>query len=143
MIVYWDSSAFVPLLVKEPGSAASRRLWDVSDTPVSTRLLFVETAAALHQAHRLQRITSDQLRSVLVELESYWDSFAVIALDDSLMRHASDLAGMHSLRGYDAVHCAAGLSVGGDPNAVAASDDTKLLSAWQSSGVKTFTTRPA
>lgn len=50
MIGYLDASAFVPLLIAEPGSAACRRFWNDADSVVSSRLLYVETAAALAQA---------------------------------------------------------------------------------------------
>ena len=50
MIGYLDTSAFIPLLLKEPSSAACRRFWDDCDAVVSNRLLYVETAAALAQA---------------------------------------------------------------------------------------------
>jgi uncharacterized protein len=56
VIGYLDTSAFVPLLVAEPGSPACRRFWDDADTVVSCRLLYVEAAAALAQAQRMARL---------------------------------------------------------------------------------------
>ncbi|MGF9663281.1 type II toxin-antitoxin system VapC family toxin [Arthrobacter crystallopoietes] len=138
MITYWDTSALVPLLVEEPASAGCRRLWDATSTPVSTRLLYVEAAAALHQGYRMDRMNSSQLRHVVRELDAYWTNFSVIELDDRLTRSAAEMAGEHGLRGYDAVHCAAGLVVAGDPLAVLASGDGKLLSAWRASGAAVF-----
>ena len=44
MIVYFDTSAFVPLLVIEPGTSLARELWDSADEVVTTRLLYVEAA---------------------------------------------------------------------------------------------------
>ncbi|MCG2621099.1 type II toxin-antitoxin system VapC family toxin [Arthrobacter sp. I2-34] len=142
MITYWDTSAFVPLLVLEPGSAACRRLWHATDVPLATRLLFVETAAALEQAHRIGRIGGGQLRILMAELESYWDSFGIVELDDKLMRASAKAAGRFALRGYDAVHCAAGLAVSRDPAAVLISGDSRLLAAWQASGAATADTAP-
>lgn len=55
MIGYLDTSAFVPLLIDEPTSAACRRFWDDADEVVSSRPRYVETAAALAQARRLGR----------------------------------------------------------------------------------------
>ena len=53
MIGYLDTSAFIPLLIDEPTSEACRRFWDDADVIVSSRLLYVETAAALAQAGRM------------------------------------------------------------------------------------------
>lgn len=39
MRVYLDTSAFVPLLVEEPASEASRMLWNESGSVYATRLL--------------------------------------------------------------------------------------------------------
>ena len=58
MIVYLDTSALVPLLVAEGSSPAGRRLWDEADVVVSSRPLYMEAAAALAQARRLDRMTA-------------------------------------------------------------------------------------
>lgn len=52
MIAYFDSSAFVPLILDEPSSEYARRLWLQVDRVASTRLLYVESRAALARAHR-------------------------------------------------------------------------------------------
>ncbi len=137
MITYWDTSAFIPLLVAEQGSVLCRELWDGSSAVVSTRLLFVEAAAALHQAHRLGRIDRAQLESCLAGLDEYWEGFDVVELTGPLMHLGAEAAGRHGLRDYDAVHCAAGLLIAQDPSAVLISGDARLLSAWQSDGAAT------
>jgi uncharacterized protein len=138
MISYWDTSALIPLLVQEPASPACRRLWDATTNPIATRLLYVEAAAALHQAHRLGRIDPAQLKRLVADLDSYWDGFSVLELDDALASSAAALAGKYALRGYDAVHCAAGLTLAADPTSVLASGDGRLLAAWRSAGAATF-----
>lgn len=139
MIVYLDTSAFVPLLVEEPGSALCRRLWDEADAVVSCRLLFVETAAALAQAHRLGRLTAENHRTSLRLLEDLWPQFDVVELGDGLVRQAAVLAGRFGLRGYDAVHCAAA-EILADADTVAASGDRLLLDAWAGLGVSAIDT---
>ncbi len=37
-IVYFDSSAFIKLIVEEDGSETAATLWDGCDVPVSSRL---------------------------------------------------------------------------------------------------------
>ncbi|WP_288026727.1 type II toxin-antitoxin system VapC family toxin [Arthrobacter sp.] len=142
MITYWDTSAFVPLLIAEADSVAYRELWDGSVAVVSTRLLYVEASAALHQAHRIGRLDSSQLQTILSTLDDYWPGFNVVELDEALMLHGAEAAGRFRLRGHDAVHCAAGLLIAADPHAVLVSDDARLLAAWQSAGAATAAISP-
>jgi predicted nucleic acid-binding protein len=137
MIVYFDTSAFVPLLVEEASSSAFGELWSAADTVISTRLLYVETSSALVRARAAGRLTAGRVAEALALLETAWDGFRVLELDDALMRRAARLAAQFRLRGCDSVHCAAAELLGGD-EIVAASADAKLLAAWRSLGLATF-----
>ncbi len=46
-IVYFDSSAFVKLVVDEDGSDLAALLWDGCDAAVASRLAYPEVRAAL------------------------------------------------------------------------------------------------
>jgi uncharacterized protein len=46
-VVYFDSSAFVKLVVEEEGSDLAAALWDGCDAAVSSRLAYPEVCAAL------------------------------------------------------------------------------------------------
>lgn len=59
MICYFDTSAFVALIVAEPGTQLATRLWQEADRVVTCELLYVEAAAALAQARRLERLEED------------------------------------------------------------------------------------
>ena len=137
MIAYLDTSAFVPLLIAEPGSAACMRLWDDADTIASTRLLYVETWAALAQARRLRRISLSTLRSAGLLLDEVWPEMTVVEVDDLLVERAAALAHRFDLRGYDAVHCASAEQLS-DVDVVAAAGDRRLLDAWRRLGLATF-----
>lgn len=137
MIGYLDTSAFVPLLVAEAGSAACRRFWDDADDVVASRLLYVETAAALAQAVRLGRLTTETHERSLGLLDQLWTETDVVEADDALVRRASALAHRYGLRGYDAVHCASAEQLT-DVDLVAASGGRKLLAAWSDLGLATF-----
>jgi predicted nucleic acid-binding protein len=137
VIVYLDTSAFVPLFIDEPASARCRRLWDEADDVVVTRLVYVESMAALAQAGRLGRLTEDELTEAAGRLAGVWRQCSVLELDSTLMERAGELAGIYGLRGYDSVHCAAGEAFAGQ-DAAAASGDKKLLSAWYELGLPTM-----
>ena len=141
MIGYLDTSAFVPLVVTEPGSESCRRFWDDADTVVTSRLLYVETAAALAQAHRMGRLTDESLESSLHLLTDLWTDFDVVEVDQTIVERAAVLARRFALRGYDAVQCASAEQLG-DGELVAAAGDRKLLDAWSELGIHTFDTNP-
>ncbi|MGY1746735.1 type II toxin-antitoxin system VapC family toxin [Blastococcus sp. SYSU D00695] len=134
MIAYLDTSAIVPLVIEEPSSATCRAVWDAAADVVCSRLGYVEAAAALAQATRLGRMTGDQEDQALERLDLIWDQVTVLPVDEPLVRRAASLARTHSLRGYDAVHCAAAL-LAADAELVAAAGDRDLLAAWQTEGL--------
>lgn len=137
MIGYLDTSALIPLLVAEPSSTTCRRFWDSAEAVATSRLSYVEAAAALAQAARLSRLTAREHRSCLRSLAELWPELAVIEVDDELVRTSAELAHRYALRGYDAVHCAAALQLA-DPELVAATGDRALLAAWSAAGVATY-----
>ncbi len=128
MKVYFDTSAFVPMLADEPSKDAAADIWRRADQAVTTRLLFVESKSA---------IARRGLSNVGDLFSKMWRQFAVIDLEENLMKMAGAAAIEFGLRGFDAVHCAAGASLGTE-SVVLASADRRLLAAWQSLGCATF-----
>ncbi len=139
MIGYLDTSALVPLLVAEPASAACRRFWDDADAVAACRLLYVEAAAALAQAQRMNRLDVRGHGRACDLLDRLWAELDVIEIDQPLVALAAERARSHALRGYDAVHCAAAEQLA-DDDLVAASGDKRLLAAWSDLGVATYDT---
>ena len=135
MIAYFDTSAVVPLLVEEPGTGISLRVFLQAETVATVRMTFAEVSAALARASRLGRLTADAHERALAELESVWAQMDVLDVDDDLVRAAGALARDHALRGYDAVHCAAALRVI-SATTVALAGDQALLEAWQREGLQ-------
>lgn len=139
MILYLDTSAFVPLLIDEPTSATCGVLWDRADRVVTTRLTHVEAAAALAMAERLGRITSAEHGAARESLGSLWQQVDVVELDERVMLEAARVARKQELRGYDAVHCAAAVTVD-DESMVGAAADRRLLEAWRAEGIASVDT---
>ena len=134
MIAYFDTSAVVPLLIAEPGSARAASLWDSADRIVSIRLVYPEARAALAQAERLGRLTARQLRDAVTGFDSLFEEIDIVEVDDALARRAGELAEVRQLRGYDAVHLAAADRVR-DPNVVVIAGDGALLDAATAEGM--------
>ncbi len=140
MIAYFDTSAVVPLVVEEPGTDISLRVFLQSDTVATVRMTFAEAAAALARASRLGRLTADAHGRALAGLESVRVQMDVLEVDDDLVHAAGALARDHALSGYDAVHCAAALRVT-STSTVALAGDRDLLAAWQREGLQVLDTR--
>lgn len=136
MISYFDTSAFVPLLGPEPSTVTCQRIWTDADSVVTSRLLYVEAAAALAQALRLERLDVRGHRAGLRQLDRLWREFAVVEADARIVGRAAELAHHGALRGYDAVHCASAEYVP-DADLVVVSGDRKLLAACAALGMAT------
>lgn len=139
MIVYLDTSALVPLVISEPSSDFCRRLWDEGDAVTTSRLTYVEAAAALAQAERMRRMRPAERHSALSLLARLWIEFDVVDVDEIVVRRAAELAADFALRGYDAVHCASAEQLE-DGDLVAVSGDRSLLDAWRALGLSTADT---
>lgn len=113
-IVYFDSSAFVKLVVEEDGSDLAAALWDGCDAAVSSRLAYPEVCAALSAAGRERRLDAIARRQAEEEWEEYWAATRPVELTDSVASDAGRLARQHALRGADAVHLASALAIGVD-----------------------------
>ncbi|MFC4000098.1 type II toxin-antitoxin system VapC family toxin [Prauserella oleivorans] len=134
MIAYFDTSGFVPLVIAEPGSETCRRIWNEADAVVTSRLLFVEAAAALAQAQRLGRLTTTDRAAALTLLGRLWRELDIVEVDEPVVARAAELAASCALRGYDAVHCASAEQLL-DPDLVFVSGDRRLLRACAGLGM--------
>lgn len=101
---------------------------------VSARLVYPEGRAALAQAHSVGRLTARQLREAATEFDSRFEELDLLEIDDQLALRAGDLAEVHGLRGYDAVHLAAA-DRARDPDLVVVAGDRALLGAATSEGM--------
>lgn len=120
-LVYFDASALVKLIVEEDGSDLAGDLWDGCDAPVSSRLAYPEVRAAIAAAQRNHSLEPADSAAVEHTFEDYWDSVRPIELGRSVEQHAGQLAGLHGLRGADAVHLA---------SALALEDETLIFAVW-------------
>lgn len=136
MLVCFDSSALVKLLVDEQGSDLVGRLWDDADALVASRLVVPEVSAALHAAHRSRRLDDRALRLALTLWNTYLPALRMVELGPSLAGMAAHLTVAHALAGADAVHLASALALDrADP--VLAVWDSRLHAGARAAGVRT------
>jgi uncharacterized protein len=136
LIVYFDTSALLPIVIEEPTSATASRLWDDADRVVSSRLVYVEGRAALAMARRMDRLDDRQLRMAVEGFEAVHEQLDIIEVTRDLVVKAGGLAHRYGLRGYDAVHLASARLLD-DPELVLASGDLALVRAAAAVGMST------
>jgi len=134
-IVYFDSSAFVKLVVEEDGSDFAADLWDGCDAAVSSKLAYPEVRAALAAAGRAHRLAPDEQARAEAAWELYWMTVRTVELTDAITSHAGQLASSFALRGADAVHLASLLAIGG-ADTIFAVWDQRLRTGAQEAGVR-------
>lgn len=134
-IVYFDSSAFVKLVVEEEGSELAAALWDGCDAAVSSRLAYPEVRAALAAAGRDQRLDIQDQRHAEATWEEFWAATRAVELTEQITVHAGELAGVHALRGADAVHLASVLAIG-VADTLFAAWDKRLRSGAKAAGLQ-------
>jgi predicted nucleic acid-binding protein len=134
LITYFDTSAIVPLLVDEPTSSACERFWNGATRVVTARVMYAEARAALAMARRLDRLDSRRSRQAISELDVLTDEIDHVELDHRLVHEAGELAERRSLKGYDAIHLAAALTVA-DADLVMVSNDRRLTEAASALGL--------
>jgi uncharacterized protein len=132
VIAYFDTSAIVPLVIDEPGTATAGRLWDTADRIVTIRLTRVEARAALARGTRLGRLVTRQLQRATTGLDNLFGQLDLVEIDDDLTERAGDLAEAHALGPCDAIHLAAALRLGRD-EAILVTGDRELVSAASAS----------
>lgn len=71
-IVFFDSRAFVKLLVEEDGSDLAAALWDGCETAVSSRLADPEVRAALAASGRADRLHPKALHTAKNSGAEFW-----------------------------------------------------------------------
>jgi hypothetical protein len=134
-LVYFDASAFVKLLAEETGSELAAELWDGCDAAVSSRLSYPEVRAALAAAARNHDLTTGDLDAAEQAWSGYWAATRPVELTAAVEQHAGQLAGVHSLRGADAVHLASALAIA-DADLVVAVWDRRLHDGARATGLR-------
>lgn len=138
MIAYFDTSAFLKMVIAEPGSGTVAQAWTATTSIVVGRLLYPEARAALAAALRAGRVPPRQYPALRTRLDELWDDCAVIELTPAVAAAAGDVAEHDGLRGYDAVHLTTALRVMAD---VLVCADGDLLQAARARGLAVIDAR--
>jgi predicted nucleic acid-binding protein len=126
VITYVDTSSLLKVIVDEDGSERAALIWDTADALASASLIVVEARAALAAARRGGRLGTAQHTRARTELAALVDELTIVEATEELIVAAAELAEEEALRGYDAVHLAAALTV---EATILTSADTNLCDA--------------
>ncbi len=111
MIVYLDTSSLVKLYVEEEGSAKIAELVKSSKVTGTSLVAYAETRAAFARRFREKAFTNDEYRELCAIFNDDWNHYLTVRVTNKLVRLAGDLAEKHSLRGFDAIHLAASVTL--------------------------------
>ncbi len=97
------------LVLGETAAPAIREILIEHETVAASAIAAVEARAGLARARRGRRLTARREREAWARFERIWSTSAILDVDRTLLAIATELAGRHGLRGYDAVQLASGL----------------------------------
>ncbi len=100
------------LVIAEDGSAEMASLPGDLDVLACAHIGYVELRAAIGAAHRAGRLPGVAFTRAKRQLERVWAATSPVMVDQATARQAGELAEIHALRGYDAVHLGALRRVG-------------------------------
>jgi predicted nucleic acid-binding protein len=126
---YVDTSAFIKLVILEPGTPRVVTAWKGADLLVAGRLMYAEARAALAAAGRQRRLRVADIPQAKRDLDQFWNDLDIWEVVKPIVEHAGDLAEQHALRGYDAVHLATAMASGVDVLVTADADLLRVGSA--------------
>lgn len=100
------------LVVAEEGSDLAAEFWATPRTTVYSSILSIpESQSAVAKAERTGRLTEDAMDRSLTKLDDLLQQIEFVEIDLRLAEVAGAIAVEYGLRGYDATHLAAALSL--------------------------------
>jgi predicted nucleic acid-binding protein len=119
--VYFDTSAFIKLILEEQGTELAAALWDSCDAATSSRLAYPEVHAALAAAVRAKRLDPVDHPVLERDWEGIWSEVRPVELSRQIGHEAGRLCKIHRLKGADGVHLA---------SALAANNGKLIVAGW-------------
>lgn len=108
MILYLDTSSLVKLYLEEEHAGAVHQWAAEAEILATSRVAYAESLAAVARRQREGDLSQGDLEQIKQALKKDWPLFAIIEVDEIV---AGDLAIQHALRGFDAIHLAAALTL--------------------------------
>lgn len=114
MVRFWDTSALVPLVVAERGTALAERLLRDDPAVVVWTLTRVELLSALARRRREEPAAAKRLLRAKREIVAAWPRWSEVTAVEVVRRHAERVVDTHAIRAADALQIGAALVAAGD-----------------------------
>ncbi|AFM11236.1 type II toxin-antitoxin system VapC family toxin [Turneriella parva] len=137
-MIFWDSSAIVPLLVNEPKTKEAQTTLKKDRNLTVWCLTYLEATSALNRRLRTEEIHFGHFRAGEERLKKLTQAWDQILFSDRLVLLSARLLRTHPLRTADSLQLAAALIAGGnDPSQVNFfSYDDRLNEAAEREGLR-------
>lgn len=135
MILYLDTSSLLKAYLDEPHANEVEGWVGAAEAVATSRITYPEVASVLARRRANGTLTPGGVRLSLDVLEEDWDRYLVVDLAERL---AAGLAVKHVLRGFDAVHLAAAVTLRdavGEDGLAFSSFDRRLAQAAADEGL--------
>lgn len=106
-LLYLDTSALLRLYTREPEHERVRPAVQEADGVVCHQITYVEALSALAGCEWRGLMGTEAYRTARAAFQVDWETFSHVGVSAELLREAAELAEVHGLRAYDAVHLAA------------------------------------
>ncbi len=134
MRIYFETSAFMKILLGEPEADLARVAWDDADRIATSLITWTEALATVGAAVRNGTLAADEVTLVRSTLERMWRQCDLVDVTAAIAAVAGDLAEAWRLRSLDAIHLASVLEVA-DDQTVLQTWDRRLAAAARSMGL--------
>ncbi len=140
MVSYWDSSAIIPLLIREPDTEQREAELRKIEQMVTWWGSSVEITSALARREREGILADKQLDQAKIRLQRLKEQWTRVMPVEAVLRRAERLLWLHPLRSADALQLAAALCACQENTQAAAFHcaDLRLLEAAGKEGFTLF-----
>ena len=111
MNLYLDTSALIKRYVNEAGSSNVYDWIRSADDKATTMVTRAEMSAGFNRLLRMKHLSQKDYEDTLEEFRADWWDYHRLPVTEPLVARADRLACEHILRGYDAIHLAAALTL--------------------------------
>lgn len=111
MIVYFDASALVKLVIEEQGSSEVASLWRSTSHRMSARIAWIEVHSTIARKRRRRELSDRTGERARAAWGLLWASIGVIELTPELIDVAADVTYQYGLTALDAIHLASFLAL--------------------------------
>ncbi len=108
-MIFWDTSALLPLLVDQPATGSSRRIYDADPDMAVWWGTLIECSSGIARLRREDVVTVPEEGLILSLLDDLAASWVEITPSEQLRTEARRLLRVHPLRAADAMQLGAAL----------------------------------